>query len=706
MMPRAKRLARSPFARTSAVVGTVAAAVAAPLLAPPPAGPLLSGSVLLALAVLGCRDAAAVRRMRRDLAAKHAAANLLGKSVPQARRPTSAPGLARQVARIREAVAGGFPDSAVREMRSLASHAGIPSAARLDMLRSLSDSLRDVPAPPQPKRSAFDVVFISPLGMAGGTTSANAAEIRVCKEQGLKVGLLHHRIYKWGRNAPLSPRIEELVDGETVQLIGLDDVVECDLAVIRLPTALMKPLERRPRITAGSTAVIVNQTPFKFYEPGGPREEAWDIATVERHVTDWMGPHTWYAGGPQVRVALLEHHAAEIAGLDLSASLWNETIEIDQWRLDGRRESDGRIRIGRHSRDHELKWPEDPETLLRCYPDREPFEIHVLGGAETPTRVGGQLPSNWTVHSFNAMCTKEFLAEIDLMAYFISSGGLEAFGRAPLEAMAAGVPVIMDRRFQITFGPAAIYCEPAEVASTAERIMADPDAYAVQQATAWDFVADRFSGRALLERMSLCARSGNIRDRVEYAPASYWDLRYGSGGNSGEGSRGEEAAYKARYVGDLIKERGVVSLIDWGCGDGGVLEKIDMHGASYLGVDVSEVIVERMRERFAGRPDCRFELPYGMGRAERRDLALSLDVLFHFPVDADYDDYLSRLFGSAERFVLIYSTDSAEGITAHHVRRREFTADIAARFHEWKLVRAEPPLSEGLAAFFLYERAA
>ncbi|WP_168801776.1 class I SAM-dependent methyltransferase [Glycomyces buryatensis] len=147
-------------------------------------------------------------------------------------------------------------------------------------------------------------------------------------------------------------------------------------------------------------------------------------------------------------------------------------------------------------------------------------------------------------------------------------------------------------------------------------------------------------------------------------------------------------------------------MIDWGCGDGQVLEKIDLHGASYLGVDVSETIVRRMRERFAAQPCYRFELADGIDRSEGRDLALSMDVLFHFPVDTDYDAYLSKLFGSADRFVLTYSTNFPGSLTARHVRRREFTADVAKRFPEWELIRTEAPLSEGLASFFPYGKTA
>lgn len=405
---------------------------------------------------------------------------------------------------VHEALRSGFPDTALEQAKQLVLRTKIPFDERIGLMRSVLEwHAAAASASVQGEHRRFDVVIISHFGLPGGNTSANIADIEALRAHGFRVGLLHHTVFKWGPNAPMNSRIEALFNDEGVVRIGLHDEVTCGLAVVRLPTVLLHPLEERPNIKAGHTVVIANQTPFKFYGNDGPREVAWDIATVEKNVGDWLGSHTWYAGGPTVHDVLTEHHSEEIANLDLAFMPWNECINITQWQLEGRREIDGRIRIGRHSRDHKLKWPEDPNTLLQCYPEREPFEVHVLGGTDVPTKILRELPSNWTTHPFNDLSAKEFLKQIDIMVYFIASDGMEAFGRAPLESMAAGVPVIMDRRFEPTFGPAAIYCSPSEVASTAERLMSDPSAYAAQQSFAWTFIDERFSGKALVERLSL-----------------------------------------------------------------------------------------------------------------------------------------------------------------------------------------------------------
>lgn len=199
-----------------------------------------------------------------------------------------------------------------------------------------------------------------------------------------------------------------------------------------------------------------------------------------------------------------------------------------------------------------------------------------------------------------------------------------------------------------------------------------------------------------------------MKDLV-YIPRGYWDRRYREGRTSGAGSEGEEGQYKAQYVNDFIQSHEITSVIDWGCGDGQVLELLQVGPAhtpyvSYTGVDVSPTILERNRQLFR---EFAFVTPEEVCKGVfTADLALSMDVLFHLPDQGDYLTYLDHLMDSSNRFVLIYSTNYAGGRTARHVLRREFTPDIADRFPEWNLKTVETPLREGLASFFVYEKIA
>lgn len=496
LIGRVRRSKRLSAAGGGAVLATLAAA-ALVLLVPPWAGLVLTALVLAVLATGAVAGTRLLLRLHRDRDAE----TLIGDDAA----PDLAGGTAaRRAAKAREALAGGFPDSALEIAKETAADAGVPVDRRIELMRTVLDWYRDDERARRegPRRSRLDVVVVSHFGLPGGNTSAITADIQAYLELGLSVGLVHHPVFDWRIDAPISERVLQLVDGERVRLLGAHDEVECELAVVRLPTVLAKPLESRPAVIARSTVVIANQTPYRFYGPDGPREQAWNIADVEASVRDWLGPHTWYAGGPAVQRILERHHAEAFSGLELADEPWNECIDPAHWRQEKRRAGDGRIRIGRHSRDHRVKWPEHASVLRQCYPEADGFEIHVLGGAETPRRMLGRLPSNWTVHQFGAVASSEFLAGIDVFSYYIASDGAEAFGRAPLEAMAAGVPVIMDQVFEPTFADAALYRAPEDVASTARRLMDDPDWYASRQQAAWAFVDEHCSPRSLAERLS------------------------------------------------------------------------------------------------------------------------------------------------------------------------------------------------------------
>ena len=182
---------------------------------------------------------------------------------------------------------------------------------------------------------------------------------------------------------------------------------------------------------------------------------------------------------------------------------------------------------------------------------------------------------------------------------------------------------------------------------------------------------------------------------------AYWQKRYRLGGDSGAGSRGAAAVYKADVLNDFVERHAVTDVIEFGCGDGQQLALA--HYPAYVGLDVSRHAVELCRERFAGDPSKRFAVLDEYG-GETADLALSLDVLFHLVEDEVYTDYLERLFGAARRFVVIYSTsveaDDAAA-TLRHVRHRPVERDVAERFQgfapmtEWEASVPEPVVHAG-----------
>jgi len=199
------------------------------------------------------------------------------------------------------------------------------------------------------------------------------------------------------------------------------------------------------------------------------------------------------------------------------------------------------------------------------------------------------------------------------------------------------------------------------------------------------------------------------RRAVFRGSGAYWERRYSRGGTSGSGSYGAAAEWKAGRVNAWVEEHGVTSVIDWGCGDGNQLGLARY--PRYLGVDRSRAAVRRCIDAYAGDPTKSFLAydPEGMHDPAgwlRADLALSMEVLFHLVEDATFEDYLTRVFDSAERFVVIVSSDVDLPQRSPHERHRRFTDWVRERRPDWRLVATEAP-PEGidlLSSAHLYVR--
>lgn len=186
-----------------------------------------------------------------------------------------------------------------------------------------------------------------------------------------------------------------------------------------------------------------------------------------------------------------------------------------------------------------------------------------------------------------------------------------------------------------------------------------------------------------------------LTDRLESAQRalrfetskSYWEDRYVSGGTSGAGSYGRLAEFKSRVLNEIVTERRVQSVVEFGCGDGAQLSLAKY--PTYLGVDVSPAAVDACKAKFAHDTTKSF-VTLDAFRASHRmnDLALSLDVVYHLIEDPIFEDHMADLFQAASKFVAIYSSDSAHiPAPAPHVRHRNFTAWIEKNRPEWQLTK-------------------
>ncbi|MFY8117839.1 MAG: class I SAM-dependent methyltransferase, partial [Roseateles sp.] len=200
--------------------------------------------------------------------------------------------------------------------------------------------------------------------------------------------------------------------------------------------------------------------------------------------------------------------------------------------------------------------------------------------------------------------------------------------------------------------------------------------------------------RALIKRIPVIGPIARItyrwlmpRKRIDFVTTGdYWQKRYTQGGNSGDGSYGKLAKFKAEILNAAVEEFSITSVIEFGCGDGNQLTLADY--PAYIGIDISETAVRLCRERFSADARKRF-IALGDYADERADLALSLDVIYHLVEDSFYEAYLARLFNAAKRYVIIYSSNFEQPATVQvpPVRHHAFLTKVQQLFPEWVLER-------------------
>lgn len=187
---------------------------------------------------------------------------------------------------------------------------------------------------------------------------------------------------------------------------------------------------------------------------------------------------------------------------------------------------------------------------------------------------------------------------------------------------------------------------------------------------------------------------------------TYWERRYAGGGDSGAGSSGRLADWKAEVVNRFVQTHNIQSVVEFGCGDGQQLLLAEY--PAYLGLDVSKTAVGRCRALFAADPSKIFELydPFQFHPPGAcADMALSLEVIFHLTEDDVYLLYLRHLFAAASRWVVIFSSDETDntGGIFPHFRPRRFTPDVPPG---WVLREriSNPHRDISVSDFFFFEK--
>lgn len=148
----------------------------------------------------------------------------------------------------------------------------------------------------------------------------------------------------------------------------------------------------------------------------------------------------------------------------------------------------------------------------------------------------------------------------------------------------------------------------------------------------------------------------------------YWDDRYYGGYTSGPASYGGQLVRKVQYIKDNVRD--IKNITDIGCGDFTLGAKLCamFPTASYLGMDISAVVVERNKGLY---PRGQFQV---MSDIPKSDLLLCVDVLFHVLDDEECEKLIDNLHNSWDNYLVITAYERNEEKT-NHVRIRKFPVE-------------------------------
>lgn len=113
----------------------------------------------------------------------------------------------------------------------------------------------------------------------------------------------------------------------------------------------------------------------------------------------------------------------------------------------------------------------------------------------------------------------------------------------------------------------------------------------------------------------------------------------------------------AGLVNDIVRERGIRSIVEFGCGFWSYQTALDLTGVTYVGYDVAPSVINLDRDRYTAA-NVAFELFEDGSTLKPADLLLSKDVLQHLPL-ADVHYYLA-LFSKRYPLILLINDIAPE----------------------------------------------
>ena len=292
-------------------------------------------------------------------------------------------------------------------------------------------------------RRAYDVVLTTDWTRP----DAGLGQARALRARGLRVALLHLDDPERLRHglANLDREVQDAVNAGEVDQVELGDDVRARLVVVRSAAVLRHP-------PTGVGGIRTDRVVVEAAAAAAPGRCAASSRLLFGAEPLWAPP------GPAAREALAA------GGLVLTDVDLPGTVDADGWRLDRRGPRADRPVVGRHCVGDRAEW----QRLRAELPDHARIDVRLLDGTGAAGRAFGRggPPRSWLVYTAADLNLRNFLYQVDFYLPLPDDRTPADAEPAVLAAMAAGCVAVLPPRYADTFGDAAVYCPPAELADT------------------------------------------------------------------------------------------------------------------------------------------------------------------------------------------------------------------------------------------------
>jgi hypothetical protein len=336
------------------------------------------------------------------------------------------------------------------------------------------------------RRPAYDVILAGDWTTAGGAAAAGTGQLRALAARGRAVAVLHLDALASLADGPqnLDPGVQDLINAGELDQVVLADEVHARLVVVRGPAVLHFAPGHPGGLRADRVVIEVDAA-------GG---YAADVCVAASRRLFGAEP-LWSPAGPANRRAL----GAGPLGAALAAADLPGTVDVRQWRLDRPGLRSDRPVIGRECTGGREEWRRLREVLR----DSGRLDVRLLDRAGDARAAFGHPgpPRTWLVYQPSDVTLRSFLHQVDFYLHLPPEHASRDAEPALLTALAAGCVLLLPHRYAPTFGDAAVYCEPAEIAGTVQRLHRRRDEFLAQSARGREFVRRRYGHDRYAERI-------------------------------------------------------------------------------------------------------------------------------------------------------------------------------------------------------------